>query len=447
MKIRSFPIFLLTILPALSLFGQQTPQSLADAELPSLLATYKDIHSHPELSTQEQRTAAVVAKELRAAGCEVTEDFGKYDNPKLKSYGVIGIMKNGDGPKVLVRTDMDALPVDEETGLSYASRVVAKNDDGKEVHVMHACGHDAHISMFIGVARALAKLREQWHGTIIFVAQPAEELGSGARALLNAGLYQKFGKPDFALGFHDKADMQTGHIGVTEGYTYANVDSVDVTVRGVGGHGAYPHKTKDPIVLAAEMINAWQTIASRENNPLDPIVVTVGSIHGGTKHNIIPDEVKMQLTVRTYKADTRERVLAAIDQVAKGCAIAAGIPPERAPIVSVAKDQFTPATYNNPELTKRLLTVWKKTLGNENVEIVDATMGGEDFSEYSLPDHSIPAVDFHVGAVDPAKIAQFKKEGKELPSLHSSKFAPVPEPTIRTGIVAMTAAVLELMKK
>jgi hippurate hydrolase len=427
--------------------AQQTPQSFADSELPSLLTIYKDIHSHPELSTQEQRTAAKVAKELRAAGCEVTEDFGKYDNPNLKSYGVIGIMKNGDGPKVLVRTDMDALPVQEDTGLPYASSVTTKNEEGKEVPVMHACGHDAHISMFIGVARALAKLKDQWHGTIIFVAQPAEELGSGARALLKAGLYEKFGKPEFALGFHDKADLQTGRIGVTEGYTYANVDSVDVTVRGVGGHGAYPHKTKDPIVLAAEMINAWQTIASRENNPLDPIVVTVGSIHGGTKHNIIPDEVKMQLTVRTYKADTRKRVLAAIDQIAKGCAMAAGIPPDRAPIVSVSKDQFTPATYNNPELTKRLIAVWKKSLGDDNVETVDATMGGEDFSEYSLPDHSVPAVDFHVGAVDPAKIAEYKQAGKELPTLHSSKFAPVPEPTIRTGIVAMTTAVLELMKR
>jgi len=446
MKIRSFPIFLLTILPALSLFGQPTPQSLADAELPSLLGIYKDIHTHPELSGHEERTSAIIAKELRATGCQVTEHLGKYEKSDLKGYGVVGVMKNGDGPTVLVRTDMDALPVEEQTGLPYASKVVAKNDEGKDVHVMHACGHDAHISMFIGVVRALAKLKDQWHGTILFVAQPAEETGNGARALLRDGLYQTFGKPDFALGFHDKADMQTGHVGVTEGYTYANVDSVDVTVRGVGGHGAYPHKTKDPIVLAAEMINAWQTIASRENNPLDPIVVTVGSIHGGTKHNIIPDEVKMQLTVRTYKADVRERVLAAIDQIAKGIAAAAGIPAERAPIVSVAKDQFTPATYNNPELTKRMIAVWRNALGKDNVEIADPTMGGEDFSEYSLPDHSIPAVDFHVGAVDPAKIAEYKKERKELPSLHSSKFAPVPEPTIRVGIVAMTAAVLELMK-
>ena len=395
----------------------------------------------------EERSASIVAKELKAAGCEVTERVGKYEKPGATCFGVVGVMKNGAGPTVLVRTDLDALPVHEETGLPYASTVTTKNDEGKEVPVMHACGHDAHISMFIGVVRVLAKLKDQWHGTIVFVAQPAEETGNGARALLRAGLYEKFGKPNFALGFHDKADMQTGHIGVTEGYTDANVDSVGVIVRGVGGHGAYPHKTKDPIVLAAEMINTWQTIASRENNPLDPIVVTVGSIHGGTKHNIIPDEVKMQLTVRTYKPETRERVLAAIDQIAKGCAMAAGIPPDRAPIVSVAKDQFTPATYNNPELTKRLLAAWKKTLGNENVEIVDATMGGEDFSEYSLPDHSIPAVDFHIGAVDPVKIADSKKNGTMLPSLHSSKFAPVPEPTIRTGIIAMTAAVLELMKK
>ena len=446
MKIRSFPIFLLTILPALSLFGQPTPQSLADAELPSLLGIYKDVHTHPELSGHEERTSAIIAKELRATGCQVTEHLGKYEKSDLKGYGVVGVMKNGDGPTVLVRTDLDALPVEEQTGLPYASKVVAKNDEGKDVHVMHACGHDAHISMFIGVVRALAKLKDQWHGTILFVAQPAEETGNGARALLRDGLYQTFGKPDFALGFHDKADMQTGHIGVTEGYTYANVDSVDVTVRGVGGHGAYPHKTKDPIVLAAEMINAWQTIASRENNPLDPIVVTVGSIHGGTKHNIIPDEVKMQLTVRTYKAETRERVLAAIERIAKGIDAAGGVPPDLTPIVSVAKDQFTPATYNNPELTKRLIAAWKKSLGNENVEIVEPTMGGEDFSEYSLPDHSIPAIDFHVGAVDPAKIAEFKQAGKELPTLHSSKFAPVPEPTIRVGIIGLTSAVLDLMK-
>jgi amidohydrolase len=445
MKIPSV-VFAISI-SATSLLAQQTPQSLAESELPSLFTIYKDLHAHPELSGREERSAAIVAKELRAVGCEVTENFGKYDNPNLKCYGVIGLMKNGSGPTVLVRTDLDALPVEEQTGLPYASKVVTKNDEGKDVHVMHACGHDFHMSAFVGVARILAKLKDQWHGTIVFVGQPAEEAVGGAKALLKDGLYTKFPKPDFALGFHDNAQMQTGHIGVTEGYTYACVDSINITVRGVGGHGAYPHKTKDPIVVSAEIINALQTIASRENNPVDPIVVTVGSIHGGTKHNIIPDEVKMQLTVRTYKAEVRQQVLAAIERITKGIATTAGIPADRAPIVEVLKDQTTPATYNNPELTKRLVAVWKKSLGAENVEAPDPTMGGEDFSEFSLPDHSIPAVDFHVGAVDPAKIAASKKTGESLPSLHSSKFAPIPEPTIKLGVIAMTDAVLELMKK
>src|SRR6266481_6019023 len=332
MKMFRASILSLSILISRSVCGQQTPQSLADAELPSLLEIYKDVHTHPELSGHEERTSTIIAQELRAAGCQVTEHLGKYENSSLKGYGVVGVMKNGEGPTVLVRTDMDALPVEEQTGLPYASNVVAKNDEGKDVHVMHACGHDAHVAAFIGTARALGKLKDQWHGTIVFVAQPAEEIGAGARALLKDGLYDRFGKPNFALGFHDKADLQTGHIGVTEGYTSANVDSVDVTVRGVGGHGAYAYKTKDPIVLAAEMINNWQTIASRENNPLDPIVVTVGSIHGGTKHNIIPDEVKTQPTVRTYKAEVRDRVLADIDRIAKGCAAAAGVPPDRMPL-------------------------------------------------------------------------------------------------------------------
>ena len=429
-------------------FSQQSPKSLADSELPALLTIYKDLHAHPELSTKEEKTSAFVARELKAVGCEVTDHVGKYATPDQKGFGVVGVMKNGEGPVVLVRTDMDALPVQEETGLPYASTAVTKNEKGDEVHVMHACGHDIHISTFVGIARALSKLKDQWHGTIIFVGQPAEELGTGARAMLKDGLYTRWPKPNFALGFHDNAQMLMGHIGVTEGYTYANVDSVDVTVHGVGGHGAYPHRTKDPVVLSAEIINAWQTIASRENNPLDPVVVTVGSIHGGTKHNIISNEVKMQLTVRTYKAEVRERVLAAIERIAKGCATTAGLPQDKMPDVVVRRDEFTPATYNNPELTKRLVGVWKTSLGEDSVEMVDATMGGEDFSEFSLPDHSIPTVDFHVGAVAPEKIAESKKPGAApLPSLHSSKFAPVPEPTIRAGVIAMTSAVLDLMKK
>jgi len=304
-----------------------------------------------------------------------------------------------------------------------------------------------HMSAFIGEGRSLQKLKDQWSGTILFIGQPSEEMLSGARAMMNAGLYNRFGKPNYALSLHDDAEVETGKIAVTEGYACANVDSVDVTVKGMGGHGAYPHKTKDPIVLAAEMINAWQTIVSRENNPLDPAVVTVGSIHGGTKHNIISDEVKMQLTVRTYKAEVRERVLAAIERIAKGCATAAGMPADRMPEVTVLKGEAVPAMYNNPDLTKRISAALKSAIGNDNVVPKDPTMGGEDFSEFSLADHSIPAFMFQVGAVDPAKYADWKKNGTPLPSLHSSKFLPVPESTIRTGIVGMTAAILELTKK
>src|SRR5216110_1849263 len=381
MKIR-FLVFALALV-SVPLFGQQTPQSIADAELPSLLTIYKDLHTHPELSTHEERSAAIVAKELKAAGYEVTDHVGKYDNPRWTGFGVIGVMKNGDGPTVAIRTDLDALPVHEETGVPYASTVTTKNDAGQEVSVMHACGHDIHMPTFIGTARALGKLKDKWHGTVIFIGQPAEETVGGARALLKDGLYTRWPKPNYVLGLHDDAEIATGQIGVTEGYCYANVDSVDVTVKGMGGHGAYPHKTKDPVVLAAEMITAWQTIASRENNPLDPIVITVGSIHGGTKHNIISDEVKMQLTVRTYKSEVRDRVLKAIDDIAKGIASAGGVTADRAPIVNVLKDQLTPATYNNPELTKRVSAALKTSIGADNVIAKDPTMGGEDFSEYS----------------------------------------------------------------
>ena len=447
MKIHSLPILLSSILSGGLAFAQQTPQTIADGELPSLLTIYKDLHTHPELSAHEERSAAIVAKELKAAGCEVTERVGKYEKPGATCFGVVGVMKNGVGPTVLVRSDLDALPVHEETGLPYASTVTTKNDEGKEVPVMHACGHDIHMSTLVGTARALAKLRDKWHGTIIFIGQPAEEMVGGARAMLKDGLYTRWPKPDYALALHDDAEIETGKIGVTEGYAFANVDSVDVTVHGIGGHGAYPHKTKDPIVLAAEIINAWQTIASRENNPIDPVVITVGSIHGGTKHNIIPDEVKMQLTVRTYKKEVREKVLAAIARIAKDCATAFGIPPDKLPEVHVLQNEFSPATYNNPELTKRVTVALKAALGNDDVVPKDPSMGAEDFCEYSLPDHSIPALMFVVGAVDPAKAADSKKTGTPLPSLHSSKFAPVPEPTIRTGIIGMTSAVLELMKK
>ena len=447
MTIRSVLILLLSIWVAPLILAQQTPQSLADAEGPSLLAIYKDLHSHPELSTKEERSAGIVAKELRAAGCDVTENFGTYKKSGVKCYGVVGVMKNGTGPTVLIRADMDALPVQEQTGASYASKITMTNLDGKQVPVMHACGHDIHMAALIGTARALAKLKDKWHGTIIFIGQPAEEMVGGARAMLNAGLYDRFGKPDYALSLHDEAEIEAGKIGISEGYNQANVDSVNVTVKGIGGHGAYPHKIKDPIVLSAEIINAWQTIASRQNNPLDPIVVTVGSIQGGTKHNIIPDEVKMQLTVRTYKPEVRQRVLTDIDRIAKGCATAAGLPPDKMPEVTILSDEAVNAVYNNPDLTKRVTATLKSAIGDSNVIHKDPIMGADDFSDFSLADHSIPACMFHVGAVDPAKAAESKTTGSAMPSLHSSKFLPVPESTIRTAVIGMTSSVLDVMKK
>ena len=440
-------LFALLFATASAAFAQQTPQQLADSELPSLLAIYKDLHTHPELSTFEERSSGIVAKELKAAGCEVTDHVGKYEDGK-QAFGVVGVMNNGDGPVVLVRTDMDALPVHEETGAAYASTATMKNREGKEVPVMHACGHDIHMSTLIGTARALAKLKERWHGTILFIGQPAEEMVGGARAMLKDGLYTRWPKPNYALALHDSAEIEAGKIGATPGYCYAAVDSVDVTVHGMGGHGAYPHKTKDPIVLSAEIINAWQTIVSREKNPLAPAVVTVGSIHGGTKHNIIPDEVKMQLTVRSYETEVRDLVLSAIPRIAKGCALAAGVPNDKLPDVKVLEEEHVNATYNNPELAKREMAAMNAALGNDKVFEKAPTMGGEDFCEYSLPDHSIPAFMFDVGAVAPEKIAESKKPGAApLPSLHSSKFLPVADVTIRTGIVGMSSCVLDLMKK
>ncbi len=432
----------------LSLRAQQTPQQLADAELPSLLTIYKDLHTHPELSTFEQRSSGIVAKELKDAGCDVTEHVGKYDQPGATGYGVVGVMKNGDGPVVLVRTDMDALPVHEETGAPYASNVITKNREGKDVPVMHACGHDVHMSCLIGTARALSKLKDKWHGTILFIGQPAEETITGAKAMMNDGLYTRWPKPNYALALHDDSDIETGKIAVIEGYSHAASDSIDVTVKGAGGHGAYPHRTHDPIVLSAQIINAWQTITSREKNPLDPAVVTVGSIHGGTKHNIIPDEVKMQLTVRTYKPEVRQAILTELDQIAKGCAVAAGFPSNLMPEVHPHEDEHTAPTYNNPELVRRDAAAMKAVLGNDNVVDKQPMMVSEDFCEYSLPDHSIPAFMFLVGAVSPQKIADSKKpDAAPLPTLHSSKFLPVADTTIRTGVVAMTSCVLDLLKR
>ena len=409
------------------------------ADYPALDAFYKDLHLHPELSLMEEKTSAKVAAELRAAGFEVTEKFG--------GYGVVAVLKNGAGPTLLIRSDLDGLPVQEETGLPYASKAVVKDLTGREVPAMQACGHDIHMSCLVGTARSLAGLRDRWSGTLILIGQAAEERGIGARAMLTEGLYRKFPKPDFAIALHDSATLPTGSIGTVEGYIMANVDTAEITVRGIGGHGAYPHATKDPVVLAARIVVALQTIVSRETRPVEPAVVTVGSIHGGTKSNVIPDEVKLQLTLRSYSPNVRAHTIEAIKRICRGEAIAAGMPDDRMPIVTVVEDEFTPATFNDPALTRRVRGAIVDWLGADAVKTIDPEMGGEDFSQFGLTTDKIPICLFRLGAVAPEKVEESQRTGVPLPSLHSSKFAPVPEPTIKTCITAMTATALTLLAK
>ena len=439
-------ILCLGLVTTASVQAQQSLDALVDRQIASLVSTYKMLHATPELSHHEEKTAAFLASQLRALGFTVTENVGKYDQPALKGYGVVAVMKNGAGPTVLVRTDTDALPVEEKTGVPYASTVKMKNDAGQEVSVMHACGHDIHITNMIGTATVLSQLKDQWRGTLVLIGQPAEETIDGAKALLADGLYSRFPKPDFAIALHDSADVAAGKVTYCPGYAMASATSVDVIIRGVSGHGSKPEATKDPIVIAAQTILALQTIVSRENSPLDPAVVTVGSIHGGTKRNIIPDEVTLQLTIRTYKEEVRQHILVAIDRIAKGTAQAAGVPDDRLPIVKVIENESGPSLYNDPPMTERIAAAIGRTLGADNVVKVPPLMASEDFGRLSL-DHQIPSFMFWLGAVDPARVEASRKSGKPLPSLHSSLFEPQPEPTLRAGVKAMTTAVLELMKK
>ncbi|MEJ7619097.1 MAG: amidohydrolase [Pyrinomonadaceae bacterium] len=361
---------------------------MIDRDLASLVATYKMLHASPELSHYEEKTSAFVAKELRTLGYTVTERIGKYKRPEWIGYGVVGVLKNGAGPTVLVRADLDALPVEEKTGLSYASKVRVKNEAGQEVGVMHACGHDVHITALVGAAKMLAQLKDEWRGTLILVGQPAEETIDGARAMLDDGLYDKFPKPDYAIALHDHGLIAAGKVGQTPGFALASSTSVDITVRGVGGHGSTPEFAKDPIVVAAQIILALQTIVSRENSPLDPAVVTVGTIHGGTKRNIIPEEVTLQLTVRAYKEEVRLKLLASIERIAKGTALAAGIPPELAPIVKVSETE-SPATYNNPAPTERLSvafqSAWRAKWVNTRRLWAAKTSGASVWREIKFP--------------------------------------------------------------
>ena len=361
-------------------------------------------------------------------------------------HGIVGILKNGPGPTLLIRADMDGLPVQEETGLPYASKKQMVDEQGNTVYTMHACGHDVHITSFVGTARMLGQLRDQWSGTLVMIGQPAEERGAGARAMLADGLYTRWPVPDYCIGLHVASDQPAGTIGHNSGYVYANVDSVDITVRGQGGHGSQPQAAKDPIVLAAQFVVALQTIVSREVHPREPAVVTVGSIHGGTKHNIIPNEVKMQLTIRSYTDAVRNQILASIKRICLGTAQAAGLAKEQMPIVTV-KDEFTPSAYNDPVLAKRVTDTFAAWLGKGALIKRQPTMGGEDFGMYGRTKHKVPTFMFALGTVSTDLIRRFRATGKPLPMVHSSTYAPDIEPTLRTGVTATTAAALELLKK
>jgi amidohydrolase len=400
-----------------------------------LAALYKHLHANPELSFHETKTAARVADELRSAGFAVTERVG--------TNGVVGVLENGPGPTVMLRTDLDALPVREQTGLEYASKATHRETNGVAISVMHACGHDAHMASVIGAARFLAKHTNLFSGTVVVIGQPAEERGAGARAMLKDGLFDRFPKPDYCLALHVDSGLAAGRMGYVPGWFLANVDSIDITIRGVGGHGAYPHEAKDPIVLAAQTILALQTLVSREKEPTAPAVLTVGSIHGGTKHNIIPDEVKLQLTMRSYADEVRTNMIAAVKRVTRGLAVAAGLPEDRMPIVTVDEREFTPATFNNPELTMRWAGQLQKWLGKDAVEKQESEMGGEDFGMYGRTADKIPICMMRLGSVR----EEVMKSGKPLPTVHSPFYYPDPEPTLKTGVTALVAGVLDLLKK
>jgi amidohydrolase len=401
-----------------------------------LESLYKHCHRNPELSFYEKETAARMAAELRQIGFEVTEGVG--------GYGVVGVLRNGEGPTVLVRADMDALPIEEATGLPYASEVTTKDEAGMEVGVMHACGHDVHMTVWTGTARQLAERKDEWSGTLLFIGQPAEERAGGAKAMLEDGLYERFPVPDHALALHVSANLEAGTVGYCPEYALANVDMMDITVYGRGGHGAYPHTTIDPVTLASRMVVALQTVVSREISPLEPAVVTVGAIHGGTKGNVIPDQVELQLTLRSYTDEVRQAVIDKIKRICNGVAMSAGLPETQYPKVTL-RDETTPSTFNDPALTDRLQGVFKAALGEQQVKEVPPVMGGEDFAMYSRTEEQVPALLFWLGAVPAEQMAAAEKGDIELPSLHNASFAPAPQPTITNGVVAMTAAVLELL--
>lgn len=433
----------LSLLAASALIGAAPNDPIAagaEADNAYLVALYKDLHQAPELSFQEVKTSARLQKELKPLGFEIVTGLAKT--------GFAGIMRNGPGPVLLIRTDMDALPVLDETGMPYASKATGTTPEGATVPVTHACGHDIHMSTFVGVARRMAAMKDKWSGTLVMLGQPAEERGDGAGVmLLKENIYQRIPRPQFALALHDSAALPAGKIGWINGYMLANTDTVDVTIRGKGGHGAYPYLTIDPIVIAASTVLRLQTLISRENDPQDAAVLTVGSIHGGTKHNIVGDEVKLQITVRSYRPEAREKLLAGITRVVNGEAITAGVPADRMPIIDFHKEDFTPALYNTEPQTGQIIDMFTRRYGADKVVKMRPSMAGEDFSRFWLYDKSIQSTMFWLGAVKQSTYDAAGGDEQKLPPLHNSKFAPDPAPTLRMGVDAMTTAAMSILGK
>ncbi len=403
--------------------------SWIENDLPFLVEFYKERHQNPELFLQEEETSKILAAELRKVGFEVTENFG--------GYGVVGILKNGKGPTILYRTDMDALPMVEKTNLEYASTKMARLNES-EVGTMHSCGHDIHMTTWLGTARAMAANKNQWKGTLMLIGQPAEEIGAGAKMMLDAGLYNKFSVPDYGLALHSSPTIKAGQMGVSDGYTMANAEMVDIDVYGVGAHGASPHQSIDPVVISSMIIMDLQTIVSRNVKPIDDVVITVGAIEGGTVGNVIPDQVKLKLTVRTFKEDIRQFVHKRIEEVCNGIAMAAGLPKEKWPKVTFPKT-FTPANYNDPELTQKIMTSAKKSIGDTNVLLAEPQLVGEDFARYGKTEHDVPTVLFWLGTVSEEKV-----KNNDLPGLHSPYYYPEPQKSIATGVKIMTSALVDL---
>jgi hippurate hydrolase len=427
---------MLAALVAVPLMGHAAstpPLAGLDAIYPALDALYLDLHRHPELSLQEEKTAAKMARQLRDAGYTVTERVG--------GWGVVGVLKNGAGPTIMLRTDMDALPVKEQTNLPYASSVTATDGKGNLVPVMHACGHDIHMTSWAGAALLLARARDQWHGTLVFVGQPAEELTSGAGAMINDGLLTRFPKPDVVLGLHDTNLIPSGQVGIVAGPASAANNAVDITFYGKGGHGAAPHMTIDPVLIGARTVVTLQSIVARENNPFDPAVVTVGTFHAGSKRNVISDEARLELTVRSYKPEVQKKLIASITRIAKAEALAAGAP--REPLVFVDPGEASEVVINDVRLAGQLLTALRGKMGEANVLPIGPTTASEDFGVYGRM-AGVPAIQLRIGMAEPGLYAQAKAAGGLVPGAHTPFFAPDREPTIRAGVAALTYSALEL---